>query len=227
MKLFKTNTIAKRYISVGIVLLVCAFSGLSQGITTANEFFKEVSDKYASFKDYSASVDIIVDKKDMSATVLYLAPDKMRMDFTEPASQTIVYDGKKLICYLPENASVLTQESANTNPATAEGLSLLRRYYSVSYEESQSVVPLEEGSDEMVVKLILWRRSASESFRYLKLSVNPTTKLIRRIIAVTPGGTTYQFDFKNYEINQGLTEKRFQYDIPSGANSIDNFLYSE
>ncbi|MBP5402266.1 MAG: outer membrane lipoprotein carrier protein LolA [Treponema sp.] len=227
MKLFKTNTIAKRYISVGIVLLVCAFSGLSQGITTANEFFKEVSDKYASFKDYSASVDIIVDKKDMSATVLYLAPDKMRMDFTEPASQTIVYDGKKLICYLPENASVLTQESANTNPATAEGLSLLRRYYSVSYEESQSVVPLEEGSDEMVVKLILWRRSASESFRYLKMSVNPTTKLIRRIIAVTPGGTTYQFDFKNYEINQGLTEKRFQYDIPSGANSIDNFLYSE
>ena len=79
----------------------------------------------------------------------------------------------------------------------------------------------------MVVKLILWRRSASESFRYLKMSVNPTTKLIRRIIAVTPGGTTYQFDFKNYEINQGLTEKRFQNDIPSGANSIDNFLYSE
>lgn len=227
MKLFKLNCTMKKHFFAAVMAAFCGFAGFSQGITTANEFFKEVSDKYASFKDYSATVDITVDKKDMSATVLYLAPDKMRMDFSEPASQTIVYDGKKLICYLPENTSVLTQESANTNPATAEGLSLLRRYYSVSYEESQAVVPLEEGSDEKVVKLIFWRRTASESFRYLKISVDPNTKLIRRIVAVTPGGTTYQFDFKNYEINQGITEKRFQYDIPSGANSIDNFLYSD
>ena len=128
----------KKHFFAAVMAAFCGFAGFSQGITTANEFFKEVSDKYASFKDYSATVDITVDKKDMSATVLYLAPDKMRMDFSEPASQTIVYDGKKLICYLPENTSVLTQESANTNPATAEGLSLLRRYYSVSYEESHT-----------------------------------------------------------------------------------------
>ncbi|MCR5613868.1 LolA family protein [Treponema sp.] len=206
---------------------ICSISAFSQGITTANEFFKAVSDKYATFKDYQASVDITIDKKEMSATILYMAPDKMRMDFTVPAQQTIVYDGKKLICYLPDSASVLTQDAADANPTTSEGLSLLRRYYSVSYEKGQTAVPLDENSDEKVVKLILWRRSSSESFRYIKIAIDPDTKLIRRIIAVTPSGVVYQFDFKNYDINQGLSEKRFQYDIPSGANNYDNFLFSD
>ena len=205
----------------------CSISAFSQGITTANEFFKAVSDKYATFKDYQASVDIKIDKKEMSATILYMAPDKMRMDFTVPAQQTIVYDGKKLVCYLPDSASVLTQDAVDANPTTSEGLSLLRRYYSVSYEKGQAAVPLDENSDEKVVKLILWRRSSSESFRYIKIAIDPDTKLIRRIIAVTPAGVVYQFDFKNYDINQGLSEKRFQYDIPSGANNYDNFLFSD
>lgn len=226
MKFMKVNLI-KKCISYAAVVVFCGFSGFTQGITTANEFFKEVSGKYATFKDYQATVDIKIDQKEMKASVLYMAPDKMRMDFTEPAEQTIVYDGKKLICYLPESAAVLTQETASSNPATSEGLSLLGRFYSVSYEQTQNPVPLEEGSDEMVVKLICWRRSATESFRYIKLFIDPNTKLIRRIVAVTPGGVNYQFDFKNYELNQGLTEKRFQYDIPSAANSYDNFLYSE
>lgn len=226
MKFMNINTI-KKYILSAIAVGFCVFSSFAQGIKTANEFFKEVSDKYATFKDYQASVDILIDQKEMKANVIYMSPDKMRMDFSEPAEQTIVYDGKKLICYLPDSAAVLTQETSNSNPATSEGLSLLRRFYSVSYEQAQDAVPLEEGSDEMVIKLICWRRATTENFRYIKLYVDPNTKLIRRIIAVTPGGVNYQFDFKNYELNQGLTEKRFQYDIPSAANSYDNFLYSE
>ena len=127
----------KKSFCVLAALVMSAASVFAQGITTANEFFKAVSEKYATFRDYQANLDIIMDKKEMAATVLYMAPDKIRMDFSEPAEQTIVYDGKKLICYLPDSASVLTQDSSVTeaNPATPEGLSLLRRYYSVSYEK--------------------------------------------------------------------------------------------
>ena len=217
----------KKGLCVAALIFTAGISAFAQGITTANEFFKAVSDKYATFKDYQAVVDIKIGNTPMAATVTYIAPDKMRMDYTNPANQTIVYDGKKLICYLPESASVLTQDATGANPTTSEGLSLLRRYYTVSYEKGQGKVPLDEGSDEMVIKLILWRRTASESFRNIKMSIDPDTKLIRRIVATTPGGVVYQFDFKNYEINQGLTAKRFEYDIPSGANNYDNFLFAD
>lgn len=216
----KSFLAAALFISTGI----CAFA---QGITTANEFFKVVSDKYATFKDYQAQVEIKIGNTPSSAYITYMAPDKMRMDYTNPENQTIVYDGKKLICYLPDSQSVLTQDANGANPTTSEGLSLLRRYYTVSYEKGQKIVPLDEDSDEMVIKLILWRRTASESFRNIKLSINPETKLIRRIVATTPGGVVYQFDFTHYEIDQGLTEKRFEYNIPSGANNYDNFLFAE
>lgn len=221
------NRFMKKTLCVAALVVSCGISAFAQGITTANEFFKAVSDKYATFKDYSASVDIKIGNTPMAASVLYLSPDKMRMDFSNPANQTIVYDGKRLVCYLPDSASVLTQDSTGANPTTSEGLSLLRRYYTISYEKGQEKVPLEDGSDEMVIKLILWRRTGSESFRSIKMAIDPDTKLIRRIIATTPGGVVYQFDFKAYEINQGLTAKRFEYDIPSGANNYDNFLFSD
>lgn len=221
------NRITKRSFCAIAIIVLCGFSAIAQGITTANEFFKSVSDKYATFKDYQAEVDIKIDKTDMAATVTYLAPDKMRMDFSNPAEQTIVYDGKRLVCYLPDSGAVLTQDATGENPTTSEGLSLLRRYYTVSYEIGQGEVPLDEGSDEMVVKLILWRRTGSESFRSIRISIVPETKLIRRIIATTPDGIVYQFDFKTYEINQGLTAKRFEYNIPSAANNYDNFLFSD
>ena len=199
----------KKGLCVAALIFTAGISAFAQGITTANEFFKAVSDKYATFKDYQAVVDIKIGNTPMAATVTYMAPDKMRMDYTNPANQTIV------------------QDATGANPTTSEGLSLLRRYYTVSYEKGQGKVPLDEGSDEMVIKLILWRRTASESFRNIKMSIDPDTKLIRRIVATTPGGVVYQFDFKNYEINQGLTAKRFEYDIPSGANNYDNFLFAD
>lgn len=204
---------------------VCAAS--SQGIVTANEYFNLVSEKYGTIKDYESTANIFIGERRMRGRITYLSPNMMRIDFSEPANQAIVFDGKKLIVYLPENAMLLTQDANSETMATSEGLSLMRRYYSVSYETSQTPVPLEEGSSEEVVRLVLWRRTTSEAFRYIKLSINPNTKMIRRLEAVTPANVSYIFDFLGYEINQGVTEQRFKYDVPSAANAYDNFMFSQ
>ena len=85
----------------------------------------------------------------------------------------------------------------------------------------------QDGSDEMVVKFILTRKSASEAFRYIKLAINDETKLIRRIEAVTPKGEEFVFNFFDYALNQNLSEQRFVYDAPSSANNYNNFLFTE
>lgn len=196
-------------------------------IVTANEYFKLVSDKYAAIKDYQANADILINKENMRARVTYLSPDKVRFDFSNPQDQTIVFNGETLTIYLPDSAAVLRQDVNTGSMVTSEGFSLMRRYYSVSYETSQSAVLLDEGSDEKVVRLVLWRRTTSEAFRYIKLSINPSTKMVRRVEAVTSAGVTYRMDFFDYEINQGLTAQRFSYDLPSAANTYDNFMFSE
>lgn len=223
----------KKILFFTAVLFSLAATAFSQGILTAAAFFQTVSAEYGKINDYEASVEIKAAKNAMEGKVSFKRPDLLRIDFTSPEEQVICFNGDTLTIYLPGNAAILNQsvESSSTNNganmATPHGLALMSRYYSVAYETGQDPVPLEEGSQEKVVKLVLSRRNTSEAFRYINLSIVPETKLIRRIQAVTPQGETFQFDFSNYVINQGISDQRFIYDPPSSANNYNNFLFSE
>ncbi len=213
-------------------VFVCAFctAVFSQEITTASDFFKSVSDRYAEIKDYEADIDITIGKTEMTGKISFKRPEMLRIDFSDPAEQVVVFNGDDLTIYLPSPTSAILEQNVTAsgpNAATAQGLSLLRRYYTVAYESGQSAVPLDENSDEMVVNLLLSRRSAAEAFRTIKLSVDPSTKLIRRVAAVSAQDVDYIFDFHNYNLNMNISDQRFIYDPPSSANNYNNFLLSE
>lgn len=219
-------------------LLVSAFvfltfsSLFAQGITTASAYFKTISEYYSTLKDYEVDFEIKVNKKESAGKISYKAPDLVRMDYTNPENQVICFNGDLLKVYLPTENAILEQQIASgtasaTSISTAQGLSLLSRYYTVAYETGQTAEPLEEGSDEMVVNFVLTRKSASEAFRYIKISVSEKTKLIRRIEASTTKNEDFIFDFYDYKLNQGIADERFLYDAPSSANNFNNFLFSE
>lgn len=206
----------------------------ADGITTAGVYFKSVSDYYSSIKDYEASVDISAARREMAGRVSFKKPGLLRIDFSNPPEQVIVFNGDMLTVYLPEAPAVL-QQSANAGGGglggaslgTPSGLTLLSRYYVIAYEIGQEPVPLEEGSSEQVIKLVLNRRTSSEAFRSIKLAVSADSKLIRRVQAVTPRGEVFVFNFTDYKLNQDISDRRFIYDPPSSANNYNNFLFSE
>ena len=209
-----------------------AASLFAQNITTASAYFKTISEYYGSIKDYEVDFEIKVDKEESAGKLSYKAPDLVRMDYTNPEEQVIVFNGDMLTIYLPGSNAILQQDVStsgnNANSlATPQGLALLSRYYTVAYETSQNAEPLDEESDEMVIKFILTRKTASEAFRSIKICVNEGTKLIRRVEAVTPKGENFIFDFYDYKLNQNITDQRFIYDAPSSANNYNNFLFSE
>lgn len=206
----------------------------AQNITTASAYFKSISEYYGTIKDYEVDFEIKIEKTESAGKLSFKAPNLVRMDYTNPPEQVICFNGDILTIYIKEPAEAVLQQQVttdNTNNAatlsTPQGLSLMSRYYTVAYETGQNPEPLEEGSDEMVVKLILTRKSASEAFRYIKLAINNDTKLIRRIEAVTPKGEEFVFNFFDYALNQNLSEQRFVYDAPSSANNYNNFLFTE
>ena len=221
-----------------IILSFCALfifaSAFAQNITTASAYFKTISEYYGTIKDYEVDFEIKIEKNESRGKLSFKAPNLLRMDYTNPEEQVICFNGDILTIYIKEPAEAVLQQQVSTdssnNPAslsTPQGLSLMSRYYTVAYETGQNPEPLEEGSDEMVVKLVLTRKSASEAFRYIKLAINNDTKLIRRIEAVTPKGEEFVFDFFDYVLNQDLSEQRFVYDAPSSANNYNNFLFTE
>ena len=214
-------------------LILAGASAFSQSILTAAAFFQTVSAEYSKISDYEATVDIKAAKQNMEGKVSFKRPDLLRIDFTKPDDQVICFNGDMLTIYLPGSAAILNQSvqgtggNAGANLATPQGLSLMSRYYSVSYEVGQDPVPIAEGSSEKVIKLVLSRRNTTEAFRFIYLDIIPESKLIRRIEAVTPQGEKFQFDFSNYVINQGISDQRFIYDPPASANNYNNFLFTE
>lgn len=218
----------KKYILSFVAMFFCAVLG-AQKITTAGDFFKTISDYYTTIHDYEVDADISIGKQKMQGKVSFKRPEMLRIDFTDPAEQVLLFNGDMLTIYLPGSQAILEQ-SVDKNGATAatvQGLNLMRRYYTIAYESGQDSVPLDEGSDEMVVNLMLYSRSTSEAFSTIRLSISPDEKLIRRVVATTAQNETYTFDFYNYNLNTNMTDQRFIYDPPSSANTYNNFLFAE
>jgi outer membrane lipoprotein-sorting protein len=204
----------------------------AQQIVTAERFLESVSDKYAAFKDYEARIAIRSGNTDMYGTVIHKTPNFLRIDFTTPAGQVIVFNGDTLTIYLPEYRAILNQSvgsnrSSAANLATAQGLSLLRRNFAAAFITGPEPVPLDENSREKVVKLRLTRRYGSEGFREIVLSVDPSTLLIRRMQGTTIAEGHVQFDFSDIKTNQGISERRFVYDSPASANLYNDFLFRD
>ena len=167
-----------------------------------------------------------------SVTALFKRPDMLRLDFKSPAEQCIIFSGNTLSIYLPEYRTILRQEvdqsnAGGTSLATPQGLSLIKRSYTIQYETSAAPVQLEEGTSESVVVLIMNRKSATETFKTLRVMISPSSKLIRRIEAVPVSGGKIVFDFYNYRIDAGIGSNNFIFDAPSTAKVLDNFLFMD
>jgi outer membrane lipoprotein-sorting protein len=216
----------------GAVLFV-----FSQEIVTADKYLERVSERYGSVRDYEAQVNIRSGSTDMIGNLSFLDPFYLRIDFTKPTEQVLVFNGQILTVYLPDLRAVLSQIVAparrtstgagGASMASAQGLQLLRRGYVPAFVSGPEPVPLDEREKELVVKLRLTRRLASEGYREIILSINPETLLIRRIEGRTIADVLVRFDFLNVRTNVGIPELRFEYDSPASANIYNNFLFRE
>jgi len=227
--------VAKRGITL-FFLMIFGFTLLfGQEIITAERYLEMVSERYSTIRDYEGNITIRSGNTEMVGTVSHLSPSFLRIDFSRPAGQAIVFNGEILTVFLPDIRAVLTQTINQTRRtgatgagmASAQGLSLLRRNYVPSFVTGPNPEPLDDASGERVVRLRLTRRSVSEGFREIILSINPDTRLIRRMEGRTIADGDVRFDFTNIRTNQGIPEQRFIYDPPALANTYHNFLFRD
>ncbi len=202
----------------------------SQEILTAPRYFEQVAANYAGIVDYIANVRISTEAEDMEGELFYRAPNLIRINFTRPSDQVLVSNGELFMLHVPRYNVTLQQElrargtETLANLASAQGLSLLRRNYSVGYLDSPAPQPLSEDSDLMVTKLRLNWRTTGEGFRQLFLSVDEDL-VIRRIEGITVNYDRITFNFDNVQFNQNIPATRFDYDPPSASNRFHNFLF--
>jgi outer membrane lipoprotein-sorting protein len=224
--------VTKYRISLFILSILCITGTIyGQEIVTAGRYLELVSEKYATIRDYEANIAIRSGNSDMAGVISFLSPSFLRIDFSRPAEQKIVFNGELLTVYLPEHRVTLNQtinrRRGGQQAATTQGLTLLRRNYTPSYVTGPEPVPLDSSNSERVIKLRLRRNSAAEGFTEIILSINPETRIIRRMEGRTIADSMVVFDFTNIKTNQGIPSQRFLYDPPATANIFNNFLFRD
>jgi outer membrane lipoprotein-sorting protein len=213
-----------------VTLFLAASAVLAQDIVTPQVFLDRVSTRFGEIRDYSADVTISGEGEEepMSGKLLYLSPNKVRIDFTRPREQVLASNGETLVVYVPRYSYVLEQklqkrsESALALMASSRELSYLKTHYSAAYVVGPEPVPLDEGSREMVTKLKFQSLSV-EGFRRLEIAFDRSL-MIRRVTAST-ASRTLEMDLRNVRVNQGIPEARFDYRPPASANVYRNFLF--
>ena len=217
----------KKGLFFAILVFISGFFPSAQEIMTAGRYLDQVSDRYASIRTYTARINILSGGNNMAGTVYAMMPNFLRIDFSYPAEQVILYDGENLMIFLPGERAILNQAASRqggANIATARGLNLLKRNYVPAFVVGPAPVPIEPGSNEMVIKLKLARRSTGEGFTEIIMDISPDTQLIRRITGKTIGDTTVRFDFYGVSLNTGIPERLFIFESPPASNMYNNFL---
>jgi len=234
-----------KQLSLIIIFFITVSLLSAQEMLTAESYFDSISEIYGAIEDYQADITISTEEEVMEGVLFYKKPNLLRINFTVPEEQVLVVDEEALTIYIPQHSVIMHQPLKKRSNATIatmasqQGLQLLKRNYSVAYLIGPDPVPLESEGDlgdivivpdeekeaeEYVTKLKLDWRSIDEGFREIEISVSENG-LIRRIIGVTVGYETIQFDFKNILINQNIPDARFEYESPASANIFSNFLF--
>ncbi len=223
----------KKTIFLLLALLAFSTAAFTQEIATAEQFFAKVSDRYAEIYDYEAAIQINSSGQIMKGKLFFKSPSLLRIDFTQPADQVIVFDGERLVVYIPQYRAVLQQETgsaglgaASVALASREGLSMMKRNYTIAWEKSPpQAEPLDGQSGEMVQRLLLTRKTVSEGFKTVRISVSESSLLMVRLEGWTVANEKISFDLSSMKLNQNIPATRFLYDAPASANVYNNFLF--
>jgi outer membrane lipoprotein-sorting protein len=109
----------KIYSFIISMFLVMGTSVFAQNITTASAYFKSVSEYYGTLKDYEVDFEIKMDKQETAGVLSFKAPDLLRMDYTNPKEQVIVFNGELLTVYLPNSDAILQQQVQDNGSAVS------------------------------------------------------------------------------------------------------------
>jgi outer membrane lipoprotein carrier protein len=140
-------------------------------------------------------------------------PGRMRWEYKEPEEKLFLSDGERFYFYVPEDRQVIIQAQDDERSLAARllfGGAALLEEFEVSLEE-----PFEEGV--LRVRLVPRRENAEVERAYIDAE---PSGLIRSILLEDIQGNRTLFRFEEIRENTGLSDRLFEFEIPSGVEVI-------
>jgi outer membrane lipoprotein carrier protein len=152
-----------------------------------------------------------IDRQQTSAGRLYIEkPHHIRWEYTQPASQTILYDGAMLRIYTPKRQQLLQSvldEDDRRNVALLflAGVGKLQKTFTITLVPTTNV---------QVQRLRLLPRSHQASFTELRIAVNTQSYFVEQLTIHDTIGNVTDIHLSSLQVHQALPPETFELVLP-------------
>lgn len=160
-----------------------------------------------------------IKKKQISKGRVFIKkPGMMRWEYEEPEKQIIVSDGKVIWLYVPADKQVMMSNAGNAGDSHAlniflSGSGRLRDTFKIEFEPETA-----DSHDQYLLRLI--PKKSQPGMTRLVIGVNKEDFKIETSIVHDIYGNQTTVNFSNIDINKGLSEDLFHFDVPKGVRII-------
>jgi outer membrane lipoprotein carrier protein len=181
--------------------------------------------RYDAIKDFTADFTqtyeggVLRRKTTESGTLLVKKPGRMRWEYKKPEEKLFVADGRKVYAWVPADRQV-TVSALPTDDAPATPILFLLGRGQLTRDFTASLAGPVPGAPADSLAVALVPKTPVPDYDRLTLVVDRATLGLRMLIARDGQGGTSTFVFSQLRENVGLTDARFSFTIPRGADVV-------
>jgi len=206
-------------------IVVLLFAGcLSCGVSIADESAQDVltkmRERYESLQDaqftFSEKTLFGMTKieQQVSGTLLLKKENKYRIELN---GRTIVTDGKTVWSYSAQNNQVLIDDFKMDE----RSISPQRILAGAPEDYVPTLLGREKSGKLDLIVLKLLPRDEQSFIKSMKVWVDDDEWMVRKVELVEAGGKQTVYVVDDVKVNIGVTDSRFAYEIPQGADVVD------
>ncbi len=218
--------------TVAFIMICGAAFAYKFDFTTVNDVVTSVRKEFAKIQSYQAEFKIVTDGqgkgKLQTGIIKYKSANKLCVEFSQPAGQRIVSDGKTMWIYIPSLHVVAEQDLKSDtglfSSNTKSGLSRLFSKYHYRFASKEQPEPQDDGSK--MYTIILKQKESRSGYRRMKLWITEKY-FITRAVGETSTGKRIDISFSNLKTNVNIPNATFRFEAPSSARVIKNPMISE
>jgi outer membrane lipoprotein carrier protein len=215
----------KKIILVILGLLFTSSAGYSGQTESIDVVVDKIQKRYEEIEDFHADftqeamVKALNTVQKSDGEVWFKKPGKMRWNYYEPYKDQIVSDGRTLWFYNEEEKQVIESplnqvSDTETTSTLLSGLGKIKELYRTSFSESGEF----EADGSYLIDLK--PKEEGEDYNKVTLSINKNTMMVNTLYLYDPFGNLTKVLLKNIEIDKGVSDSLFNFEVPSGVEVI-------
>ncbi len=210
-----------RFLLVGLLFCFPVFAqDVETIIDNVQQHYEQTNDIQANFIQLSL-IKSVGQTKESRGLVFFQKPGKMRWEYTEPAQQLLVSDGKTFWLYVPDDEQVIVQEAeeaygSKTPIVFLSGMGKLQNDFYMKLLPPETNQYLQTSGH----RLELLPKQPQPDVAKLILTVDTESFQIIHTAVYDPYGNITDVYLQDIEVNFGLPNELFAFEIPAGVDVI-------